>query len=207
MPAQRAAAFRFAPIAHITVMGAHVTLDDAEIEALLSRIEGRVRTVLERMNLPQLQPHAEDIAQDVRLRLWRILADKSEVRFPASYLHRIVVTTSIDAIRSFQVHRDRSQAEPLDTAGVDGAIRRIESPEPGPDVRAHERGLVDAVCERLRELSPEARRIVVLHAQGFTTHEIARLMHQTEPRVRNHLYRILPGLRRGLTLEAPGDDD
>jgi len=145
--------------------------------------------------------HNRHLEQDARLRLLAALRRESEIHDLASYIYRVAASATIDAIRRLKARRE----EQLDPGG-DG--------EPGLELPVEAAGSGERALERRRLLEKveavvdglEARRgqVVRLHAQGFTTVEMARLMGTTEPAARNLLHRALKELRqrlreRGLT--------
>jgi len=140
-----------------------------------------------------LQP--DDVEQDARLRLLAALRREREIHDLASYIYRVAASATIDAIRRLKARRE----EQLDPGG-DG--------EPGPDLPVQTAAFGERALERRRLLEKveavvdglEARRgqVVRLHAQGFTTVEMARLMGTTEPAARNLLHRALKELRKRL---------
>src|SRR5262249_27434036 len=103
-----------------------------------------------------------DIEQQARLKLWRAIENERELTDPASYIYRIAVTTTIDAVRRVMARREDqlSQDAPEGDAN-ESEIDRIEAdPDLSPYRVTQRRQLVDKVESALARLQ-ENRRIAV----------------------------------------------
>jgi RNA polymerase sigma factor (sigma-70 family) len=123
----------------------------------------------------------DELIQDVRIRLWRILSSEKTVEHLASYLRRTVVSVVIDGLRRRQARREDA-LDLLDATAVPGDSL---SPERAADsaqrvIRAQ--AAIGAVHER-RRLPAQ------LLLQGFTTQEMANMLGLTEATARNLAYR------------------
>jgi RNA polymerase sigma-70 factor (ECF subfamily) len=157
-----------------------------------------LRRLVERRCPRHLGIDPADVEQEVLLRVWRTLERESELRAPASFLHRVVATALVDAVR-------RRRARPEETAMLEDRdrssqrlIREPEAPAPSPEDVARRTEILTAVDRELTAM-PDGRRLAIkLHLQGFDTTEIGRLAGWSEPKARNLLYRGLDQLRRRL---------
>jgi len=134
------------------------------------------------------------------LRLWRALRDERNVEDPASYLYRIAVTTTIDAVRRVTARREDS----IDVPDTDVKVPALPPADPrqSPDAVVARRRAMDALMKALAQLPPNRRRCVELHLQGFSTTEIAELEGWTEAKARNLVYRGVAELRETLRKEG-----
>lgn len=144
---------------------------------------------------------ARDVAQEVLLRLYRVIRRfRSGGPFDA-WLHRITTNLSIDLLRRERPHRDTA---PLDevpegvAAGPPAGAGGQESPA-GDALRRREIRRIFATLSAL--LSRKQRLAFVLREiEGLSTGEVAAIMQTRESTVRNHVLqarRILQGeLRR-----------
>jgi RNA polymerase sigma factor (sigma-70 family) len=144
-----------------------------------------------------------DIEQEARVRLWRAVENEKEILNPASYIYRIAVTTTIDAVRRIKARREE-QLRPAED-GNDGEVGHMHpETDPGrmPDHIAARREVVRKIRETLAEFPPDRRRAVGLYLQGMTTSEIGDLLGWSEPKARNHVYRGLAELRHELRVQG-----
>jgi len=155
------------------------------------------RTVLQRCP-PRLGIDPDEIEQLAVLKLWRALERETEVRHPASYLYRIVANVTTDAIRAarrkHEVALDGPEGEPLPL--VDPA-----SEQPDPLRVAESADLASVMAQSLEKLSPNRRRAIALHLDGFNNSEISAMLGWSEPKVRNLVWRGAQDLR-GLLRKA-----
>ena len=181
---------------------------DRRLAALLDQYGRVLRRAIARTCPPHAGLDLDDIEQDARMRVWRVLAGEREIDRPASFLYRVAVTATLDALRRARA-RWREVRVPAEGAEdvrrksnmtVASAIGSTASPD--PERHTARRELLDTVLERLARLSDDRRRAVSLHVQGFTTREIARLLDWTEPKARNLVYRGLADLRAKLRAEG-----
>jgi RNA polymerase sigma-70 factor (ECF subfamily) len=139
---------------------------------------------------------ARDVAQQVFIRLWRVLPRyRPRWRFD-SWLYRITVNLAIDAYR-------RRQARP-EVPGPEEPAADGTGPAGGPG-EAVRRAEIQRIFLRLaRRLSGQQRAVFVLkEMNGLDTREIARVMELSESTVRNHLHQARKVLRRGLEALYP----
>src|SRR5688500_14435719 len=76
----------------------------------------------------------DDIEQEARLRLWRALQSERDVTDLASYLYRICVSTTIDAVRRVKTRREEQLQLDEDSDENDVAtISLLEGVERSPE--------------------------------------------------------------------------
>jgi RNA polymerase sigma-70 factor (ECF subfamily) len=168
---------------------------DRRLEEFLDRYGPLLRRAVATACPRVLSRQIDDIEQEARIRLWRALKAETTILDPASYLYRVAITATIDAVR-----RARARPEdPTEDAQLDGPVGR-ETADPERDARARE--VTRAVDRAAQRLSHDRRRAVLLHLQGFSVAEIARLIGGTTARARNLAYRGLADLRRALADEG-----
>jgi len=175
---------------------------EAEFNAILEKYGGFLRQTIARVCPKDLGIQFDDIEQDARLRLWRAIEAEREINFHGSYIYRIVVSVTINAIRRVKARREEQLRLAEDGADEDAAEVKPIIPAAGaensPEAKAEREELRRKVEEAMARL-PENRRLAVgLHLQGMTTDEIADLMGWSEPKARNLVYRGLKDLRREL---------
>lgn len=138
---------------------------------------------------------AEDVAQNALIKVCQILEREGERNreLPPSYLWKVACSATVDAIRS----RRRSRMEEVSMdAAPDQCQVRGEAPDPERRTAAVEVGR--AIVDCLQRLVAPRRLAAMLHLQGHTVPETARLMHWTEAKANNLVYRGIADLRRCL---------
>ncbi len=130
---------------------------------------------------------ADDIEQEVRIRVWKVYCSDRKDRLGTSYYYRVVNSAIIDALRAWRgtlAHSRRAEENALGDP-----LTSVESDRPRPD-QAIERGEKSArLLTQLQSLPDAQRRAVTLFLQGFTVPEIAELVGCDENRAHNLTYR------------------
>lgn len=123
---------------------------------------------------------AEDVVQDVFVRLFtRLRGYRGDAPFGA-WLRRLVANAAIDEIRR------RRWLEPE----VDVPVSQFPSTAPLADAQV-------AAWQALMQLAPTARAVVVLHEiEGYTHQELAQMFNRSESYSKSILSRALAAIRR-----------
>jgi RNA polymerase sigma-70 factor (ECF subfamily) len=133
---------------------------------------------------------AEDVTQEVLVRLWRRGGEVSPDRIGA-WLVRVTRNACIDTIRR---RKQRTQVD-LDGAAAAGLQERT----PGPEALLHASQLGGRILKALENLSEPSRSIVVLREiQGLSYQEIADALEMPINNVRVTLHRGRRRLREEL---------
>lgn len=176
---------------------------DQRFERLLQRYSALLRGIIAQHCPRHLGVEATDVEQEARLRLWRALEREKELTDPASYIYRIAVTTTIDAVRRVLARReDQLRTEATDDDEATNVLTIATDPSHAPDVVTERRELMDRIAAAVQSLPENRRRAVELHLQGLSLAEIAELLEWTEAKVRNLVYRGLEDLRDALRREG-----
>lgn len=143
-----------------------------------------------------------DIEQEARLRLWHVIESEREILHLGSYIYKIAVSTTLNAIRRAKNRREE-QLRPVEDDESEGRINPpLTDPSQSPEALA-ERSELIAKVERALARLPENRRLAVgLYLKGMTTSEIADVLDWTEAKARNLAYRGLNDLRELLRAEG-----
>jgi RNA polymerase sigma-70 factor (ECF subfamily) len=140
---------------------------------------------------------AEDVVQEVLIRLWRHGTEVREGRL-RSWLMRVTRNACIDALRR------RSQGVDGRRAGDSGSLGQIEINLPGPERLAQSAQLSDRIAAALARLREPQKSVVVMREiQGLSYREIAEVLEMPLNSVRVALHRGRARLR--LELEEVRD--
>jgi RNA polymerase sigma-70 factor (ECF subfamily) len=128
---------------------------------------------------------AEDVTQEVFLRLWRqpdrFDPDRGSLR---SFLLAQAHGRAVDAVRSMSSRRQREAREAVRTARADYDMQH----------EVWDLALADQVAHAMNELSGDERQAIELaYFDGRTYREVARLLEQPEGTIKS---RIRTGMRR-----------
>jgi len=169
-----------------------------QFNAILEKYGAFLRQTIARICPKDLGIQFDDIEQEARLRLWRAIKAEREIHFHGSYIYKIVVSVTINAIHRAKARREeqlRLAGDEDEDAAETPTITLTAGAKNSPEVQAEREELLSKVEEAMARM-PENRRLAVgLHLKGMTTDEIADLMEWSEPKARNLVYRGLKDLR------------
>lgn len=135
----------------------------------------------------------EDIDHEVKLKIWKKIADGKKIDNFRSYLWKVVYTTALDVLGermnqlSVETLIETSEKQgifPQELFGLDSAIEESE---------------FKLVLEKAVDSLPDRRKAVLrLHLAGMDLTQIADSLHWTENQVRHLLYRGLNEVKKKL---------
>ena len=138
---------------------------------------------------------AEDIAQEVFIKVYRSLDRFRQDAQVTSWMYRIVMNACID-------HRRRQRPAIAAPFGEEAEQRMLNTPEdtPGPEDRAYAGELGQVLESEIGRL-PNGQRIVFVmrHHQGMKLCEIAEALGLAEGTVKRQLHAAVHRLRQALT--------
>ena len=147
--------------------------DEKAFEELLRTYRTSVFSICLRM--VRNRTVAEDIAQEVFIRVFGAL-DRYDPSYPfASWLHRITSNLCIDHLRK---EKDRAYSLDQPIGGEDDDLLiQIPSPEAGPDRRMESREMM-AILEEAMGMLPEQYRIILIlrHQEQLSYEEISNTL-------------------------------
>ena len=138
---------------------------------------------------------AEDIAQDVFIKVYRSLDRFRQDAQLTSWMYRIVMNACID-------HRRRQRPAVAAPFGEEAEHRMLNTPEerPDPEERAYAGELGQVLESEIGRL-PNGQRVVFVmrHHQGMKLSEIAEALGLAEGTVKRQLHAAVHRLRQALT--------
>lgn len=174
-----------------------------EFDKLWKKLAPHVRAAVSRHRSRDMALAADDLVQEVRIRVWTVCSGDTNSRFKTSYYYRVVNSAIIDCLRAHRgtlSHSVRSENEGEDDEPA--LIERIGGEEPGPDSVLDEQQRKNRLLAAIRQLPAERRRAVTLFLQGFSVPEIAELFGCDRNRAHNLTYRGVRALKASMSEET-----
>jgi len=141
----------------------------------------------------------EDILQEVKIRIWKLMRGSRTIISPGPYIKRIVRSAVIDQLRKrrreenlFHHERQKRISEHEDTYRW-GSIRK--------------KAMEEAVGRAVNRLIRSRRQVVKLYLMNLTVTEIAGYFHWSHDKTRNLLYRGLADLKARLKDMEEANED
>jgi len=167
--------------------------DTAAFQALVERHRSMVYRVA--FQFAGNHHDAEDIAQEVFIKVYRSLDRFRQDAQITSWMYRIVMNACID-------HRRRHSPAGAAPFGEEAEQRMLNTPEeaPGPEARAYAGELGQVLETEVSRLPPGQRIVFVMrHHQGLKLSEIAESLGLAEGTVKRQLHAAVHRLREALS--------
>ena len=173
-------------------LAGRVVRGDAQaFEVMVRRHQQRVFRIAYRITGSRAD--AEDVAQDVWIRVWGALASFTGASAFSTWLHRVTVNSSLNAVR-----RRATRTAHLDADGDADRVDRLAR-MPAADEVWEDHARSDAVRAAIAALEPDLRVVIVLrHFEGLTYDQLCDVLSLPEPTVRGRLARGRARLAVGL---------
>lgn len=161
---------------------------DRELEAILQNFSLMIRYQIQKFNPQKYGFDPEDIIQEIKIKIWKILHDEKNIHNYPSYIKKIVRSSVIDVLRKWKRNEAALCAE-----------KQRKVSETKNDYRAYvdcELGLKETVAQAVDSLIETRRKVVRLYLLGMSLTEISIYYGWSQDKTRNLLYRGLADLKR-----------
>jgi RNA polymerase sigma-70 factor (ECF subfamily) len=173
-------------------------MDHVRDEKSTENLRRRVVSAVRRNCPPWLAGHAEDIVQNVLIKLLRSSRKSEEEKtFSSVYLEKAVYGSVVDEIRRVCRRREHGVDDPE-------ALEGAASGEAGPERRSSSEEIATGVLDCLERLARPRKLAVTLYLHGWTLREAADHLTWTFKKTESLIYRGMRQLRdclRGKGLE------
>jgi RNA polymerase sigma-70 factor (ECF subfamily) len=167
-------------------------------ELISAEISKQIDFILNR-KLPHLfSEDKEDIAQEVKLKIWAMIANERKIKDLRSYLWKAVYTTALDFIDK---RTDTVSLKETDMLDYSNPILEIEAlPE---DIALEKKEVQIQIARAIDKLSPKKRLVLKVHLTGMNVREIAEFLNWKEDKVNSLYYRARKELKSILEKTFP----
>jgi RNA polymerase sigma-70 factor (ECF subfamily) len=163
---------------------------EEELKTLLTRFAGFIRAHIQKFDVQKFGIDPDDVAQEVRIKIWKLLEGEKNIVNHASYIKKIVDSSVIDQIRRlrreetlFRQERQKQVAERED----------MYRPETLRNTTMKE--IVGRAADALID---SRKNVVKLYLLNMSLEEIAHFYGWSRHKTRNLLYRGLSDLKKSL---------
>jgi RNA polymerase sigma-70 factor (ECF subfamily) len=170
--------------------------DEASFELLLHRYRTPLVNFLYRMVRNREQ--AEDLAQEVFLRVYRAREDYVPSAKFTTWLFRIATNLALNLVRDTRYHKLEVSIDAPITDAEDGDERTLDIPEKHPNIEQHlvEDARRKMIRHAIDKLPEKQRAAVLLHKyQELDYAEIAKILACSESALKSLLFRAYESLR------------
>lgn len=159
-----------------------------EFKALLNRFAVLIKVQISKFNLQKFGLDPEDISQEIKIKIWKILHSEKEIKNYPSYIRKIINSSVIDLLRKWKREENIFIYE-----------RQRKVSESKKDYLADllsEDCLRETIGEAVNSLIESRRKVVKLFLLSMTIEEISAYFNWSKDKTRNLLYRGLSDLKK-----------
>jgi len=149
-----------------------------------------IRVLVRQYQLHKYGLDPEDIAQDVNMRIWKLVRGEKKISNYSSYIKKIVSSSVIDHLRKFR------REEGLYNHEKQIRIAEMELAYNKEIVRF--KNLEESIGKAVELLIDTRRQVVKLYLLNLNIREIADYLNWSQDKTRNLLYRGLNDLKKAL---------
>jgi len=162
---------------------------EQELSYLIERFSGFIRAQINKYCVVHSTLDVEDILQETRIKLWKIIYSEKKIRNYASYIKKIVDTSVMDFLRKYK------REEGIYFHEMNRKICEKNSFD-DTDFLYEQSDLNDIVGKAIEGLIESRKKVVKLYLLNLSIEEIAFYFHWTPHKARNLLYRGLLDLKK-----------
>ncbi len=163
--------------------------DEDEFEALIKNLSLSIQISVQSFNPQKLGIDPEDLVQEIRIKLWKILKSDKKIQNYSSYIRRVINSIIIDQIRASRRYEkiiDLEKRRNLQDHGISNVSFRIRK-----DVQLAFNSLIES-----------RRKVVRWFLFGLDINEISKILKIDETKTKNLLYRGLNDLKNILKFKG-----
>lgn len=145
-------------------------------------------------------PDAEDLVQEVLLKLFPRTRELSAVEQLRPWLARVLYRQYVDFVR--QRGRSPMTGQATEAEGDDDPLDGFAAAEDGPEEQAERSQLHERILRALDRLNPEQRAVITLHdVEGYSLVELEPILDTPLGTLKSRLHRARQQLRALLAME------
>lgn len=156
-------------------------------EKIIGNYAGFLKALVRKYNLERFGLDPDDMLQEIRMRIWKLVNNEKNLSSPASYLRKMVDSVVIDQIRRIR------KEEELFLSEKQRLVSELESDPPVYDCSSC--SMREEVLKAVDQLMDSRKMVVKLYLLNMNLKEIASYLNFSEDKTRNLLYRGLADLK------------
>ena len=150
-----------------------------EFDLVLNKFTKFIKGNIQKFNLPKEGIDPDDVFQEVRIKIWKLLNDEKKINNYSSYIKKIVNSSVIDHIRKMRRERGLILQQKHKTIAEWKSTYEI--------CQNYDKNLKNIVNQTINSLLESRRKVVKLYLLNLTIEEIAIFFGWSRDKTRNLL--------------------
>jgi len=164
--------------------------NEEDFEKVLERFSSFIQMHIQKFDPQKNGIDPEDISQEIRIKIWRILKDEKKIKNYSSYIRKVVDSTVIDQLRKKRRQEGIIRKEKIKKISEQQGFYLMRSSS--EKIPTHMMG------QAIDSLMQSRQKVVRLFLLNMTLEEIAISLNWSKDKTRNLLYRGLADLKKSL---------
>jgi len=162
---------------------------EKELTEIINRFSRFIQIHIYKYNLGRFGLDFDDVFQEVKIKIWKVLHNEKKITNYSSYIKKIVDSSVIDQLRKFK----REEGIYLHEKS-----KKISEQKGSysPDDFYGERDMKEVIGRAVGKIIESRRKVVKLYLLNMNIEEIAAYFRWSKDKTRNLLYRGLADLKR-----------
>jgi len=161
-----------------------------EFDSVLEKYSRFIKAHIQKFNLPKNGIDPDDIFQEVRIKIWKLLNDEKKIINYTSYIRKIVDSSAIDQLR--KLRREEG------VIFYERQKRISERKSQYAMASSYDKNLKKIIGQAVDSLMESRQKVVKLFLLNMTIEEISIFYNWSKDKTRNLLYRGLSDLKKKL---------
>lgn len=161
-----------------------------EFELIINRFSGFLKAHIQKFNVQKSGIDPDDVLQEVKIKIWKILEDEKNIKNYASYIRKIIDSSIIDKLRKLKKEKGIFAHEKYKWVSEQ---KKNYLTDTSSDINFKE-----IISQAVDSLIESRRKVVKLFLLNMTIEEIATYLKWSKDKTRNLLYRGLSDLKNKL---------
>jgi len=162
---------------------------------IVNQFSSLIRIVIQKNIFPSDGIDLEDIEQEVKLKIWKLLKKGKKVEKLPSYIKKIAFTAAIDELRKMRKQTNSFEARALKQINPSSMNEIADQTHIKPEDFFEKKELKQSVLDAIETLSENRKQVIRLYLYGVTIDEIGELFSWDKTKVRHLLYRGIDDLK------------
>ncbi len=160
---------------------------EKEFELILNRFSAFIRAQIVKFNLQKYGLDPDDIAQEVRIKIWKLLHNEKYISNYPSYIKKIIDSSVIDQFRKLKREEGVFLQEKMKKISEKQNLFSADHSQDGC--------LKEIIGQSVEKLRESRRQVVKLYLMNLSIEEISLIKNWSKDKTRNLLYRGLSDLK------------
>lgn len=175
-----------------------MVIRDSDLKDIIEQFSSLIRHVITRNVFRSDEVDLEDIEQEVRIKIWKILKKGKKVEKLPSYIKRVAYTVTVDELRKMKKQNPYGEQDQMKNLYFSESPSSPAKLAELPDFLFEQKEQSISLKELVDSLSQNRKNVLRLYLAGMDVEEISEFFKWDKTKVRHFLYRGIDEIKKKL---------